>query len=230
MIPEVKKIQDLAKLPMYDDRDIRRVEIVVLKFKEEENVITECLKRIVTSTTWPFKLNVYDNRMNTANTSKIWNKIIRESTCDYVVLIDSDAFVPTGIDPCWLTRMMESIDDKGVVVAMLDNCGGSNRSDEPRPYPSAIPQEGIWSGACTLYKKSIFNKVGEFDEDFYLYGQDSEFAHRILKKTGGATFRMDVVVKHIGGHSAKKSHSEGELDREADKMYARHLYKKKTDV
>lgn len=229
MIDErISRIRELSNQPLVDDKAIKRVEIIILKFKEAPEVIDECITRIIHNTDWPFKLNIFDNRFNPPNTSKIWNKLIKESSCDYIVIIDSDAFVPL-LKPCWLTRLMESIEDKGVVIPFADNCGGSNKASAAKPYPNAQPQEGIWSGVCGLYKKSIFESIGYFDEDFLLYGQDSEFAYRCLKKMGGATFRADVLIRHIGSYSAKKEDSAGSFDREADKIYARHLFMKKTN-
>src|SRR3990167_10178146 len=81
-----------AESPLLDDHEIKRVEIIVLKYKSPDIEI-ECLSRIIRYTQWPYKLNVFDNRGNGPNTSKAWNKLIRESTCDYILFMDSDAFV-----------------------------------------------------------------------------------------------------------------------------------------
>ena len=228
MLERLKKIKELSEVPMRDDSEMKRVEIIILKYKEEPGVIGECVNRIVNHTTWPFKLNIFDNRGNTANTSRAWNKLVRESTCDYICLIDSDAFIPEGIKPCWMTRMMESIQESGIVVPMGDNVGGANKATEAEPYPSHIKDVGIWSGFCFLFKKSVLDEVGWFDEDFHIYGQDSEFAHRANKKGHPAVYRKDVFVQHIGGYSFHKAEKEGEVDREADKQYAASLYRLKT--
>ena len=230
MKDRIKQIHTLSKQPMTSDKDTRRVEIIMLKFNEEPKVIDEAISRIVNQTKWPYKLVIYDNRPNSANTSRIWNKLIRESTCDYVCVIDSDAFVPEGIEPCWLTRMMESIEEEPVVLPMGDNVGGANKATGAEPYPSSRPANGVWSGYCFLLNRPTIYKdfgVKPFDEDFYIYGQDSEFAHRTLKKRC-AIFRTDVFVQHMGSYSFKKAETEGVVDREADKMYAASLYRLKT--
>lgn len=227
MEDRVKKIHELSKIPMTDDKVTRRVEIIMLKFNEEPKVINEAIARIVNHTQWPFKLTIFDNRLNSANTSRIWNKLVQESTCDYVLLIDSDAFISPS-DPCWLTRLMESIDETGVVVPVGDNVGGANKSTGATAYPHAMHSSNVWSGFCFLFKKSAWEKAGKFDEDFYIYGQDSEFAFRYAKHHGGAIFRPDVFVQHLGSYSFKKADTEGVVDREADKQYANSLYRLKT--
>src|SRR6185369_2548169 len=113
----IAKIAERAQKPLEDDSAIKRVEIVILKYKEAPEVIDKAVHNIIHYTKWPFTLKIYDNRPNSPNMSKVWNRLAKESTCDYVCIMDSDAFVP-NLTPCWLTRMMESIDEKGVVVPL----------------------------------------------------------------------------------------------------------------
>jgi hypothetical protein len=217
----IAKIKDLAKVPVRDDREIQRVEIIVLKFKEPPEVIDKCISRIIHNTDWPFKLTIFDNRPNTPNTSRIWNKLINEATCRYVLIMDSDAFIPAKkTDPCWLTRMMESIDETGFVIPVSSAPGGAHQHvSGPEAYPSKVLNKDVWSGYCFLFDKAGLLKVGMFDERFYIYGQDSEFAHRVSKH-GGAVMRKDVFVEHIGGFSFKS-----DPVREDDKLYARELFR-----
>ena len=218
----IKKIRELAKVPVRDDREIQRLEIIVLKFKEPPEVIDKCISRIIHNTDWPFKLTIFDNRPNTPNTSRIWNKLIREATCRYVLIMDSDAFIPAKkTEPCWLTRMMESIGETGFVIPVSSAPGGANQHvSGPLPYPAKTINKGIWSGYCFLFdREGEWLNVGEFNEKFYIYGQDSEFAHRVAK-IGGAVMRKDVFVEHIGGFSFKS-----DPVREDDKLYARELFR-----
>jgi hypothetical protein len=216
---ELREIAELARIPMKSEQETRRVEIIMLKFKEEPKIIDEAIHRIIHNTNWPFKLTIYDNRPNTANTSRIWNKLIKDSTCDYVLIIDSDAYVPKT-EPCWLTRMMDSIDDRGIVIPVSDAPGGAGQHvGRAEKYPNAVLNTGVWSGYCFLVDKRIFEKYGYFNEDFYIYGQDSEWAWR----TKGAMMRKDVLVRHIGGASFKSNPL-----RDKDKLWARMLFNKLT--
>ena len=209
----------MAKKPLSDDFDTRRVEIIMLKFKEKPEIIDDAVTRIIHNTNWPFKLTIFDNRLNSANTSKIWNKLIKESTCDYVLIIDSDAYVPK-LEPCWLTRMMESIDETGIVIPVSDAAGGAHQQVSG-PSQGTYRNHDAWSGYCFLVYKSVFEKFGFFDERFYMYGQDSEFALRT--RNPGAVMRKDVLVRHIGGASF-----DSDPLKESDKLYARALFAKLT--
>ena len=211
-LDEIKK---LADVPMTDDKETRRVEIIMLKYKEEPTVINDAVGRLINNTDHPFKLVIFDNRLNTANTSRAWNKLIKESTCDYVCIIDSDCFVPEN----WLSRMMESIDETGIVIPLVDNTGSpSHKGTKADNYPSSQRNRGIWSGMCFLFKKSVYEQLGAFDDRFYLYGQDSEWAFR-SQKIGNAVIRRDVFVHHIGNYSMSKRD-----DSSLDKIYANKLY------
>lgn len=210
---DVKKIAELAKIPMKSEQETKRVEIIMLKYKEEPEIIDEAILRIIHLTDYPFKLTVYDNRPNTANTARIWNKLVQDSTCDYVCIIDSDAYIP-GLEPCWLTRLMESIEETGIVIPVSD-CKGGAHQQVSKPEEGTYLNKDAWSGYCFLFKKEVWER-NKFDERFYIYGQDSEWAIR----TGGAVMRKDVLVRHIGGASFNKDPL-----RDADKLYARELFR-----
>lgn len=222
----ISKIKALAKQPLSEEREKRRVEIIMLKFKEDPEIIDKAVTRIIHNTDWPFKLNIFDNRPlegeeNNRNTAKIWNFLIRQATCRYVLIIDSDAYIPAKkTDPCWLTRMMESIDETGFVIPVSSAPGGANQHVHgPLPYPAYTRNKGIWSGYCFLLDVPRWKGILDFDERFYIYGQDSEFAHR-ASRIGGAIMRQDVFIEHIGGASFKH-----DPIREDDKIYARELFR-----
>lgn len=222
-----RKMKDLAAVPLDTERELHRVEIIMLKFKESPEIIDKAITRIIHNTDWPFKLNVFDNRplegvANNRNTSRIWNKLVQESTCDYVLLMDSDAYIPAmKTDPCWLTRLMESIDETGLVIPVSSKGGGAHQHVQAAAkYGTSMRNKDAWSGYCFLFSKEAYAKIGPFDERFYIYGQDSEWAIRAGKLIGGAVMRKDVFVEHIGSASFSN-----DPDREDDKAYAGELFR-----
>lgn len=219
----------LAAVPMKAESDLRMVEIIMLKWKCPD-VEAKCAERIIRYTDWPFKLNVYDNRPNTPNTARAWNKLVMDSTCGYVCLIDSDAFVP-DVKPCWLTRMMACFEQPGcrLVVPVTDRCSTvRQRAGRAVEYPRAEKFDDTWSGFCFLFHRNLLDDIGEFDEEFVGYGQDSEFAERLTRNGGGTYIRRDVFVQHLHGASFKAATSSGEHDSVADRAYAQELFARKT--
>lgn len=220
---DFKEMKALAAEPLTSDTAVRRVEICMLKFKEEPEIIDKAISRIIHNTDHPFTLKVYDNRPNNANTSRVWNRLVKHATLPYILIIDSDAYVPIRKEgeKCWLTKMMESIDETGVVVPVSNAPGGAMQHvQRAEPYPSAVINKQAWSGYCFLFTKDAYKNIGPFDERFYIYGQDSEWAIRCGRILGGAVMRKDTLVEHIGGASFGSSPI-----RDKDKTYARELYR-----
>lgn len=237
--------------PLLNDSDIKRVEIIVLKYKSPE-MEQDCVSRIIKYTQWPYKLNVFDNRGNGPNTAKIWNKLIKESTCDYVLLIDSDAFVqntirevnkhhqPGGV--CWLTEMMKAFDMFDNVAFVGPTCGTlavstvqSMRPEDENPFCV----NGHLSGYCFLTKKSIYEELGYFDEDFVFYGQESDWIEITMEKNKyeGKDYKLVVVPRaHVehgydnhGSVAARQASEEDNLDIGEDSMYSYLCWNKKKE-
>ena len=225
---EFPEIIKLAAEPLKEEEETKMVEIVMLKFKTPE-VEAKAVQKIIENTDYPFKLTVYDNRVNGGNISKIWNKLIQESTCDYVCIIDSDAFVPKYEDKCWLTRLMETFESEPealMVVPTLDvtSCPPMT-ANKAEAYPcKPEPLTEIYAAQCALYKKDLFDVVGYFDEDFLLYGQDSLFGVKILEKRIKAFVRKDVNLEHLGSYSMDEIRKTEEEFMNKERTYAHHLF------
>ena len=225
----MEKIHSAVRASVPTEQSLKMVEIVVLKYKDPE-VETKCAVDVINNTDWPYKLTMYDNRPGTKNFSKIWNKLIRESTCDYVIVMDSDIFVP-ALTPCWLTRMMrtfEEFPDCWAVVPRVNRTSCSQqRAQIAEEKPPTVLTEPF-AAQCVLYKKTVFEKVGFFDEEFLFYGQDSEWSHRAMKKGCATYIRHDVLMDHGKHTSIGKAAKKGEFNRELEGAYAQQLYEKKT--
>ena len=227
-----QKIEELIKLPLKNDREIERVEIIMLKYKVPE-VETKAVHNIIAHTDWPFKLVAFDNRPNPANMSKIWNKLIRESTCDYICIIDSDAFVPK-LEPCWLTRLMETLKrEKAGAVLPVTQIGGAGNPAQCVDGPKDLPPfntDAPAAGFCFLFKKEIIQEIGWFDENYYIYGQDSDWFKRLLDVGYKIWIRPDVFVEHKTNTSIKKAEEEGLVDLEEDFEWRKKYWAKKYET
>lgn len=220
-------------LPIPSDRDVKRVEIIILKYKSPE-MEAKCVQHLIENTQWPFKINLFDNRPGTKNMSKILNKLFRETTCDYFVVMDSDCFVPK-LEPCWLTRCMETFEkypDCYVVSPAITRIGcPQQRASAPR---NSKPEKFIevFANPCSLHRKDVFEKVGYYDENFLIYGSDVEWSYRLLHTPGcSAYLRPDVLVDHIyHGSVAKAGKEEVKFSKikSVEKEYANELFEQKT--
>lgn len=217
------------KEPLRDDEEIGRVEIIVLTFKSPHNEV-ECIKRIIEKTRHPYQITVFDNRPNSPNTSKVWNKLIWDSTCPFIVIMDSDAFVETE---GWIEKMftvLVSRPDCGVVVPVCGrngSCPEFQRLSASNRAPHAVDR--YVSGYCFMFRKALVSEIGWFDEDFLMYGQDSDWFDRLKYRGYKAYIHPQVEVFHLGMSEAKKADKEGVFDLELDMKHAEILFNKKKD-
>lgn len=222
------KIRELTLRPLTTEQETKRVEVIVMQCHDSE-VVAPCIERVVKYSNWPFKLNVYNNEYQPIpiNLSKFWNKIIKESTCDYICFLDND----TLPEQDWLKRMMETFDsepDCMLVVPTLDNTTCPQmQAQAPAQHGTTERLEDILAAQCLLVKKELFEKIGGFDEDFLIYGQDSEFGSRFLKSKLKGIVRKDVFMKHLGSYGNNKLLKRKLWDNGAERMYASLVFKKK---
>ncbi|MEK9177353.1 MAG: methyltransferase domain-containing protein [Patescibacteria group bacterium] len=221
------EITEQVRKPLPSDKELKRVEIIVLKYKDPE-VEWRAAKHLLENTEWPYKMNFFDNRPGTKNMAKACNKLIRESTCEYVLIMDSDVFVPK-LAPCWLTRLMSNFLKEDCYVSLpkvtVTSCA-EQKAQKPENKP-AYEIRARFAGMCVLYKKEIFEKVGYFDEEFLLRGSDVEWVDRLFKSPYKAYISPDVLVDHVGSYSSKKSDKKAEFSRALERIYANTLYNKK---
>jgi len=65
------------------------------------------------------------------------------------------------------------------------------------------PLDVDWlAGSCFMTPRSAFERVGGFDEGFFLYCEDVDYCHRLKALGLKSTYLPSVSVHHAGGHSA----------------------------
>lgn len=62
----------------------------------------------------------------------------------------------------------------------------------------------IISGACMMCKRTALDKVGSFDEDFFMYGEDIDLSYRLLQG-GYHNYYIPSSILHYKGESTKKN-------------------------
>lgn len=63
----------------------------------------------------------------------------------------------------------------------------------------------VLSGAFMLMRKKALDKVGNLDEDFFMYGEDIDLSYRIQKGGYDNYYFADTSIIHYKGESTKKS-------------------------
>ena len=56
-----------------------------------------------------------------------------------------------------------------------------------------------------LFHKKIINKIGLFDEDFFMFGEDIDFCHRIKDSGYDNYYNPKTEIIHYKGESVKNA-------------------------
>jgi GT2 family glycosyltransferase len=70
-------------------------------------------------------------------------------------------------------------------------------SNDPKPQPV----EAI-SGACVMLKREVFEQVGRFSEDYFMYAEDIDLSAKVARAGWRNYYVPNAVVVHHGGGSS----------------------------
>ncbi len=151
---------------------------------------------------------------------------ILDSQTQWIALMNPDAFAM----PDWLEKLLAAAErnpefdlfgSKLVNAAdptKLDGAGDVYhfsglvwRSGHGRHASSVMNAEReIFSpcAAAALYRRSVFEKVGGFDEDFFCYVEDVDLGFRMRLAGARCLYVPDSVVKHVGSGTTGGQHSD----------------------
>ncbi len=131
-----------------------------------------------------------------------------------VLLLNPDARLRPGA----LDAMLGRLDDPsvGIVGATLVHPDGSpQRSRWPYPSPGQMWAEafgrrvddadGFVVGACLLTRRVVWDRLGGFDEAYWLYGEECDLCARAEQDGWRVVLATDAVVEHEGGASGRES-------------------------
>ena len=157
------------------------------------------------------------------------NLALREAQGKYFLLLNSDAFPKAGA-LAKLIEYADAHPQIGVVGPQLLNADGSLQvSCWKFPSPARawlenlglaamLPQHPVigdyfrWAhdserevefviGACLLVRREVYEKVGGFDETFWMYAEETDWQRRIKDAGWKIMFTPQAQVTHLGGAS-----------------------------
>jgi hypothetical protein len=62
----------------------------------------------------------------------------------------------------------------------------------------------VISGACLMVKRDIFQQVGRFTEEYFMYGEDADLCYKLKVANRINYYVPDVTVVHFGGGSSRR--------------------------
>lgn len=195
---------------------IKKVPVVsvIVPTKNSEKTLAECLQSVKNQTYKNIEIIVVDN--NSADdtkkiakkfTDKVFNKgperctqrnyAVKQSTGDYVFIIDSDMKLsPKVVESC-LKSINSNVENAGVIVPEESFGEGfwSQCKKLERSFYIGVP----FMEAARFFRKDIYLKVGGYDEDM-ISGEDWDLSQRIEEIA--KISRIDELIYHNEGRIA----------------------------
>jgi GT2 family glycosyltransferase len=146
------------------------------------------------------------------------NQALHSSDAPYLATLNDDA----APHPGWLDALVEALEnrpDAGMCASAvrlfgeerLDSAGmliardGSSKQRGHGKAPEDFPvlEEALLpSGSAALYRRSMLDEIGGFDENFFLYCEDTDLGLRARWAGWKCLFAPDAAVEHHYSHSA----------------------------
>ncbi len=129
----------------------------------------------------------------------------------YIYLLNPDAQLQGDDALAQLLKYARTNPDLGAIGTRVVRGDGRKDSVPSAYYPGAkgdhsmfeqLPGDIAWViGASMLLPREIFQTIQGFDEDFFLYGEETDLCLRLRKAGHGIGYCDNVVVNHIQGAS-----------------------------
>ena len=163
---------------------------------------------------------------------KAHNLVLKQAKTEYILVLNPDTEIKKGV-LTYIINFLEENPDVGVASSkvLLDNGQLDWASHRGFPTPMAaflyyvLGNDSLYhltkndlnkthevdaiSGAFFLTRKPVLDKVGYFDEDFFMYGEDLDLCFRIKEAGFKVMYIPEVtIIHHKGVSSGLKDHSQ----------------------
>jgi GT2 family glycosyltransferase len=145
----------------------------------------------------------------------------RRSRAPFVATLNDDAVA----EPEWLAALITAIEarqDAGMCASQvrmygesrLDSAGMlicADGSSRQRGHRSSLPlfqQSGevlCPSGSAALYRRTMLDEIGGFDEEFFLYCEDTDLGLRARRAGWTCLYVAEAIVEHHYSHSSGRA-------------------------
>ncbi|SDF16416.1 glycosyltransferase family 2 protein [Ulvibacter litoralis] len=171
------------------------------------------------------EVTLIENKVN-VGFSKANNQAVKVAKGEYVCILNPDTAVSEDtFSKC--IDFAETDDNIGAIgTYLLDGTGNflpESKRNLPTPKVSLLKIIGVGNsyyanhlsedekgdvavlvGAFMFLKRSIYNEVGGFDEDYFMYGEDIDFSYKITKAGYTNKYLGSAYTLHYKGESTQR--------------------------
>lgn len=180
------------------------VDIFVVRYNNKY-VEDECIRLIKERTkSGTYNIIEYDNYPENIGLSTLWNNAIKQSSSEYICLINSDAYVTNN----WLSEMLKAFKFKSNVGVVGPSCNmlyaiqGRVTEEQSLRVKDQFEEIPYISGFCMLLKTNIGIY---FPEEIPFY--HNEVSWQLLLKRAGLkrVWAKGAFVNHLDESTTKKT-------------------------
>lgn len=99
-------------------------------------------------------------------------------------------------------NLIDSIGSFFLISGILYHVGRDK--DQAKPQYNVSQEIFSGKGACMLFKKSVLDKIGLFDKDYFAYFEETDLCHRIWLSGNKVIYWPKTSVCHMGGGASKQ--------------------------
>jgi GT2 family glycosyltransferase len=179
------------------------------------------------------KFNYIENKEN-LGFGKAHNIVLEKAKTPYLLTLNPDCEVPKGTLK-YIYEFMENNLDVGISTAKVEKADGSLDIASHRGFPTPrasfeyfflkndrayhltdrdmtkVHEVDSVVGAFMFMRSDVIKKVGYFDEDYFLYGEDIDLCFKVKQAGFKVMYVPDVKVMHVKGVSSGiKKHSQNQ--------------------
>lgn len=168
------------------------------------------------------KIKIMQNKINLGY-AEGHEKAFKKAKGELILLLNPDTIVERNL----LTELIKAINSNEKIGAvmpkilmypqkhLIDSIGAFflttgflyhfGREKDLRDSKYNLPME-VYSGkgACLLFKKSVLQKTGLFDKDYFAYFEETDLCHRVWLSGHSVLYWPYTVVYHKEGSTSKK--------------------------
>ncbi len=212
---------------------------VLLVVHNEESLIEKAIASILNQSCQDFELIIIDDGSTDATYQKIApylenqkvfcfrnekntgiaysrNRAWQESKGDLVFFIDADCMATRY----WIQEGLEMMQKRPHLAGLEGITYYENALATVSNQVTQVLSPGQFQCCNMVYRRFVWEKSGGFDESFRNYGEDSDFAKRVLTTCGEIGFDKDLIVIH----QDKKRKLEAIFIRYKDRVSSQALY------
>lgn len=181
------------------------------------------------------KIRYVETRLRDIGYGRKQNFAARHSNGKYLLLLNDDVFLDPGAVASMLKEVKQGVGAvtnllrypdgtiyySGKIRAANEKGWGHCNHRQMHPYFSTVTELENCCGACVLVPRKAFYKINGFDEDFYLYAEDDDFALRMRRAGYKLIFTPHSSGIHLEHQSTQKTANIGTLLQQANATFGR---------